>query len=102
HRAAGATAPAGFDFDPGTRVVFGAGTLARLGEVTRELGGRRVLVVTDAGLTAAGHPARALTSLHAAGLQTFLFDGVEENPTTRHVNACVAFARAARVDFIVA
>jgi alcohol dehydrogenase len=101
-RPAGAAAPAAFDFHPLTRVVFGAGALARLGEITRDLGGRRVLVVTDAGLKAAGHPDRALGSLHAAGLKTFLFDGVEENPTTRHVNACLAFARASQIDFIVA
>src|SRR5262249_11761793 len=36
------------------------------------------------------------------GLQTFLFDGVEESPTTRHVRAGVEFARASRIDFIVA
>src|SRR5215213_227762 len=101
-RSADSAAPAAFDFYPLTRVVFGPGTLSRLGEITRELGGRRVLVVTDAGLTAAGHPARALASLHAAGLQTFLYDGVEENPTTKDVNACLAFARQAQVDSIVA
>src|SRR5262245_9896560 len=102
NRLAGAAAPAAFDFHPITRVVFGPGALARLGEITRDLGGERVLVVTDAGLKAAGHPDRALASLHAAGLRTFLFDRVEENPTTKHVNACVEFARGRGVDFIVA
>lgn len=101
-RTAGPEAPAAFDFFPLTRVVFGPGTLARLGELTRELGGRRVLVVTDPGLEAAGHPSRALESLLTAGLHPFLFDGVEENPTTRHVHACLTFARKNRIDFIVA
>src|SRR5262249_44537886 len=73
-RPAGAPAPAGFEFYPVTRVVFGPGSLARLGELTREMGGRRVLVVTDPGLKAAGHPHRALESLRAANLETFLFD----------------------------
>ena len=31
--------PPPFDFTPLNRVLFGAGTLARLGEVARELGG---------------------------------------------------------------
>jgi alcohol dehydrogenase len=91
-----------FDYHPVTRVVFGPGTLARLGEITRELGGRRVLLVTDPGLKAVGHPLRAYDSLREADLETFLFDGVEENPTTRHVHQCLEFAKLHRIDFIVA
>jgi alcohol dehydrogenase len=91
-----------FDFHPLTRVVFGAGTLDRLGELTRELGGTRVLLVTDPGLEAAGHPQRALASLRDAGLEVSVFDAVEENPTTQHVDQGVAMARAGRIDFLVA
>ena len=91
-----------FDFQPLTRVVFGTGTLGKLGDLVRELGGARVLLVTDAGLEAAGHPQRAVQSLRAAGREVFVFHEVEENPTTRHVEQGLAFARANRVDFIVA
>ena len=91
-----------FDHAPLTRVVFGVGALARLGELTRELGGRRVMLVTDPGLKAAGHPQRAVASLQEAGLEVFVFDGVEENPTTKHVDDGLAFARAHAVDFLVA
>lgn len=94
--------PAAFDYHPLGRVVFEVGGLRRLGELARELGGRRTLLVTDPGLEAAGHPQRAVASLHAAGLDIFLFDGVEENPTTRHVEAGVEFARANAIDLIVA
>ena len=92
----------GFDFQPQTRVVFGAGSLARLGELARELGGKRILLVTDPGLEAAGHPQRALTSLRAAGLEVFVFDGVEENPSTRHIDAALSFAKKHTIDLIVA
>ncbi len=91
-----------FDFHPLSRVVFEAGALGRLGELARELGGRRILLVTDPGLEAAGHPQRALTSLREAGLEVFVFDAVEENPTTRHVHAGVEFARKNQIDQIVA
>jgi alcohol dehydrogenase len=91
-----------FDFQPLTRVVFGPGSLSRLGELTRELGGKRILLVTDPGLEAAGHPEHAAQSLRDVGLPVFVFDGVEENPTTRHVDACLAFARKNLIDFIVA
>ena len=44
-----------FDFRPRTRVLFGSGEFARLGEVARELGGTRCLVVADAGMLETGH-----------------------------------------------
>jgi alcohol dehydrogenase len=90
-----------FDFHSPTRVVFGPGSLNKLGELARELGDTRVLLVTDPGLEEAGHPQRALTSLREAGLEVFLFDGVEQNPTSRHVEAGVAFAQPLNIDLIV-
>jgi alcohol dehydrogenase len=98
-RGGGALQP--FDFHSPTRVVFGAGTLERLGEVARDLGDTRVLLVTDPGLEDAGHPQRAMASLRAAGLQVFLFDGVEQNPTDRHVQKGVDLARPLGIDLIV-
>ncbi len=91
-----------FDFQPTTRVVFGEDALERLGELARELGGQRVLLVTDPGLEAAGHPRNALESLQASGLEVFVFDGVEENPTTKHVEAGLDVAQACAIDFLVA
>jgi alcohol dehydrogenase len=91
-----------FDYHPLTRVVFGAGTLARLGEIVRELGGSRALLVTDPGLEQAGHPERAAAAMRAAGVEVVLFDGVEENPTTRHVHAGVEAALREEIDFLVA
>jgi alcohol dehydrogenase len=91
-----------FEFQPLGRLIYGPGTLARLGELVREFGGQRVLLVTDPGLEAAGHPQRAEQFLKGAGLAVALFDGVEENPETRHVNAGVAAARKHNADFLVA
>src|SRR5580700_10894816 len=78
-----------FDYHSPTRVVFGPGSINRLGELARELGDTRVLLVTDPGLEEAGHPQRAIDSLRQAGLDVFLFDGVEPNPTDSHVQAGV-------------
>src|SRR5262249_48082168 len=87
-----------FDFHTPTRVVFGPGSIGRLGEVTRALGDTRALLVTDPGLEAAGHPQRAQQSLKEAGLDVFVFDDVEENPTSRHVDRGVEFARPLNID----
>jgi alcohol dehydrogenase len=90
-----------FDFHTPTRVVSGPGTLNGLGELARELGATRALLVTDPGLEAAGHPQRALASLEAAGLKVACYDDVEENPTSRHVEAGVRYAKPLEIDVIV-
>jgi len=84
-----------------TRVLFGAGTLARLGELVQEEGGRRVLLVTDPGIVKAGHVGRAVDALEAAGVGVTVFDRVAENPTTSHVIAGVEAARSCDADFLI-
>jgi alcohol dehydrogenase len=84
-----------------SRVLFGAGRLAELGPLVAELGGRRALVVTDPGIRAAGHLDTALRSLDAASIETAVFDGVEENPTTEHVDAATAAGREHDADFLI-
>lgn len=84
-----------------TRVIFGASTLNTLGEIAKGEGAKRVLLVSDPGIVQAGHVARALRSLQQAGVDVFVFDGVEENPTTDHVTRGVEFARQQTIDFII-
>lgn len=91
----------GFDSTPRTRIVFGAGVIERLGELCRELGGRKALVVTDTGIAVAGHLDHALRSLRAAGVEYAVYDRVRENPDTRDVADCLAFARSARIDLLI-
>lgn len=91
-----------FDFQPNRRVIFGENVVDQLGALTKELGGRRILVVTDPGIAKAGHVERALHSLQKEPLEVFIFSAVEENPTTRHVENGVQFAKAnAPIDLIV-
>jgi alcohol dehydrogenase len=91
-----------FDFTLPTRIVFGAGRLPELGELAKALGAiSRVLVVSDPGVVGAGHTQRGLDSLHSAGLTTQLFDGLQENPSTAHVEAGLAIAQDFSPDAIV-
>ena len=85
----------------GTRVVFGARKLAELGAIAKSENARRILLVTDPGIVKAGHVERAVASLHEAGLNVTVFDGVEENPTTEHVALGVAVAREHAIDFLI-
>lgn len=82
-----------FDFQPRTRLVFGPGKIDELGQLASELGARRALVVSDPGVISAGHTARGIQSLVRAGIETHLFGGLHENPTTDDVDAGVKVAR---------
>lgn len=91
-----------FDFRLRTRVVFGEGALARLGDLARELSFTRTLIVADRGIVAAGHVDRAAASLHAAGIAPAFFHDFDANPDSRMVEAGRAQAAASAIDSIVA
>jgi alcohol dehydrogenase len=93
---AGRLAP--FEWRGAVHVVFGENRVEELGERASQLGVRRPLLVTDPGVEAAGHVERAIRSLVDAGFEPLVFDGVAENPTTRHVQAGLELAKTADVD----
>src|SRR5215813_7197625 len=90
-----------FDFQPRTRVLFGTGIVSRLGEVARELGFRRTLLVADRGLVASGHVDEALAPLRAVGIEVVGFHDFEVNPDTEMVAVGRAFAIKAGIDSII-
>ena len=95
-----------FDFHLRTRIVRGAGALAQLGELAAEVlalagDGRRVLLVSDPGIVAAGHVQRGVDSLAAAGLEVQLFDGAQENPTTDNIEQALVVAKEFKPDLLV-
>ena len=85
-----------------TRVMFGVGMLDRLGE--QPMPGKRALEVISNGKStrANGYLDRTEAQLHAAGVETVVFDGVSPNPTVANVNAGAEAARRNGCDFIVA
>jgi alcohol dehydrogenase len=95
------SAMAPFDFQPRTRLVFGVNAIERTGEIIRELGVRKVLLVTDAGVVSAGHADHLLKALTTDGVSASVFDKVHENPTTRDVEACLAIARHSNIGALI-
>jgi len=91
---------AGADPTERTLVIEGANSIEELGTRARELG-RRVFFVTDAGLVAAGHVARAEELLRKVGLELERFDSVHENPTSDDVEACHVAASAFAPDLLI-
>ncbi|HEY3581268.1 MAG TPA: iron-containing alcohol dehydrogenase [Pyrinomonadaceae bacterium] len=90
-----------FDFQPRTRVIFGAGAINELGKLAVELGFRRTLLVADRGLVASGHVDEALTPLRAQGVEVICFHDFEANPDTRMIEAGHAFVAAQYIDSII-
>ncbi len=90
-----------FDYQPRTRIVFGENQADRVGELAADLGGTRVVLVTDAGILAAGHADRVRQSLAERVATVMVFSEVRENPTTLDVERCVVMAREMRADLIV-
>ena len=90
-----------FEFHVPTRLVFGAGTIDRLGALARDLGLARPLLVSDHGLEEAGHVDRALGLLRTAGLEVEVFDDFDVNPDEAMCARGVAFAREYRPDAVI-
>src|SRR5207247_1068459 len=81
-----------------TRIVHGAGAVARVGELVAELGVTRPLLVTDKGVVAAGLADATLAHLEDA----VVFDEVRPNPDIELVGHASAAYREAGCDGLVA
>jgi alcohol dehydrogenase len=90
-----------FDFQPRTRVVFGAGVIEQLGALARELNFRRTLLVADHGLLASGHVDEAVGPLEKAGIEIIRFHDFEVNPDSRMVEDGTAFVAPLNIDSII-
>ena len=73
---------------------FGAGASDEVGFEMAQYGVRRVLLVTDPGVAATGHPARIAEQVRAAGVDVVVFDGVHVEPTDDSMTKAVEYARA--------
>jgi len=90
-----------FDFQLRTRIIFGEGTVERLGDVARELGLRRTLLVADHGLLASGHVEEAILPLKKAGITAIPFHDFDVNPDTRMIEAGRDFAALHEIDSVI-
>jgi len=90
-----------FDFRPRTRILFGAGDFARLGEVAREQNATRCLVLANQPWVDAGQAQEAVRSLKARRMEVFAFHDFTANPTVAMVAAAREFAAPQAVNLVV-
>ena len=74
-----------FSFELPTRIEFGAGVSGSVADVLKEMGKTRPIVVTDAGILAAGVFDRIRDHLVRNGVHFEVFSSVEANPKDRNV-----------------
>ncbi|GAA4778447.1 iron-containing alcohol dehydrogenase [Actinomycetospora chlora] len=87
---------------PGPVVDFGPGAVARIPGHLADQGARRVLVVTDRGLRAAGVVDAVLAPVRAAGVAVEVFDDVRGNPAVDVVERGAGHARDLGMDAVLA
>lgn len=90
-----------FDHTPRTRLVFGPGAIHNAGQLARELGFRRTLIVADHGMHKAGHIATVLSSLAGEGIESSPWSNFDANPDSAMVEAGRDFAAKFHADSLI-
>jgi alcohol dehydrogenase len=90
-----------FEFQSRSRIVFGRQTISRLGQIARDLGFTKTLVVADAGVLDAGHVAAAVRLLENECIETTTFSDFGVNPDSDMVKAGAQFAQPLGIDSII-
>ncbi|WP_448616870.1 hydroxyacid-oxoacid transhydrogenase [Modestobacter sp. URMC 112] len=75
------------------RLKFGVGAADEVGYDLAQTGARRVLVVTDPGVAATGHPQRVADQMAQFGIEASVFDGAHVEPTDESLQHAVDWAR---------
>ncbi len=91
-----------FEFQNPTHLIFGAGSITKLGEAAKPYG-KKALVVTGGGsVKRNGTFDKAIASLKTAGIQYVECTGIEPNPRLASVIRGRDIARREKCDFIIA
>ncbi|KUK21554.1 MAG: alcohol dehydrogenase [Thermotogota bacterium] len=91
-----------FEYYNPTRLIFGAGSLERLGEVVSKYGKKALLVIGKGSVKKTGTFDRAVASLEKAGVKVVEFSGVEPNPRFTTVLKGAETAKKHGCDVVVA
>jgi alcohol dehydrogenase len=91
-----------FSFYSPVKLVFGQPVATALPSVLTEIEGKRVLMLSDAGLDALGLVAKIARRLRIDGWQVTTFARIQSNPTVRDVEGALAVAREADAQILVA
>jgi hydroxyacid-oxoacid transhydrogenase len=75
------------------QLKFGPGASDEIGYDLSQSGAQRVLVITDPGVAATGHPQRVADQMAGFGIEAVVYDGARVEPTDASLRAAVDHAR---------
>ncbi len=87
-------------FSSAGQIVFGSGAVRQLGELSKRLGLKRILIVTDARLVEAGIYDEVQLPLQEQAARD-VFTGGEPEPSLRVAELCIAHAREFKPDGLI-
>ena len=92
-----------FEFDMTTKVVFGVGTVARVGDLAAGFGKKALLLTYDEDFVKKmGFYQKVAASCKAAGVTLVDAFGVKSNPTVEHAAGVISLAKKEKPDVIIA
>lgn len=91
-----------FNYFLPVNIVFGCGRVSETGQLTKPYGTRALIVTGRSSAKKSGLYDRVKDSLRAAGIDSVLFDKVQQNPLTTTAIEGAQFAKASRCDCVVA
>lgn len=91
-----------FEFSIPQNIIVGAGTLAKLPECAKKMGGTHAMILSGPTLKKMGVVDKAADSLKAAGIAADIFTDIEANPSVTTVEKATESYLASGADFLVA
>lgn len=91
-----------WEFFSAKQIVFGNGSIRRLGPILRGLRAERILVITDPGIKRTGIADKVVSLIRQEGLQTDLYDQAVPEPPVQTAMDCYHYAKSqAQPDVII-
>ena len=89
------------NLDCPTNILFGAQTFQQLGDAVADWGCQRAMIVSDPGIVALGYPDTASHLLNTQGIETTVYTGIHENPSSEDVVTGVQAALQFQPDLLI-
>ena len=90
-----------FVFQGAKKILFGEGSVDRVGDEVRTLGGKKILLVLDQGLQRAGVAQKVIVPLEMDGISFVPYDQVTSEPEPAVADQGAALARQRACDLVV-
>lgn len=82
-------------------IIFGSGTVQRVGSEAERLGASKILIVTSHGMAKRGCIEQVTTSFSSLGLRFEIFAGVVPEPPIENAHDCLSAAKAYGADLLI-